>query len=172
MKPVDGVVVDASVILRFSPQLARGEGRLYELITELAHSFGMVTDDGQKMEQEWSAGGSDQLILTWIAEEMKNGRLKVVRGCIDRGARRRLHAHFGLPRNSWDVEYIKCANVTLMKYLLAEDCDFFDPKAKAQGASARRKAKRERRGRLCQYLKKQLGIRVGAICHCRGDLGL
>lgn len=79
---------------------------------------------------------------------------------------------YGLPKASHDIEYIKCSNVTLMKYILTNDIDFFDPKLKEASQKAKDNAKIKRKGKLCIFLKKQLGIIVGLPDHCKSDLSI
>jgi hypothetical protein len=76
-----------------------------------------------------------------------------------------------LPRgNSRDVEYIKCAINTDIKYILTEDIDFFDPKKKSAPVKEKIRIKNFRKGSFCRFLKDEFGITVGLPEHCIEDL--
>ena len=85
--------------------------------------------------------------------------------------KRVIHNTYGLPsRGSRDIEYIKCAINTEIKYILTEDIDFFDPKKKESSAIDKYRTKNERQGAFCKFLNKNYKITVGLAEHCRDDL--
>lgn len=170
MTELDGIAIDACVIYRFRNELAAESGVIYDLVTTISHKLGIVIDEGDKILYEWEAGSSDTLISDWATDEMKNGRIKKVRGAIDSAVKRRIHNHYGLPRTGYDIEYIKCANVTELKYILTCDIHFFDPKEKQASHARKHRIKAQRIGRLCRYLKRELSIVVGMPDHCEEDL--
>jgi len=165
---VDGVVVDASVIARFYPELVEQEGPLYELIICLAIKFGFATNG--PILAEWQSVCNTPLLHDWITDELKNGRIRMVNSTLPESIRRKIRIDYGLPRNSRDIQHIRCANGTTMKYILSEDIDHYDPKLKGGNSRDIRRAREMRRGRLCVYLRKELGIRLGTTSHCHGDL--
>jgi len=59
-----------------------------------------------------------------------------------------------------------------MKYILTNDIHFFEPKLKNASQNAKKRAKNQRKGNLCKFLKNDLGIIVGLPNHCKNDLGM
>ena len=69
--------------------------------------------------------------------------------------------------------YIKCANVTITKYILSEDIDLYDPKMKEKLRGDQRvKFMNERKGKLLKFLENELKIVVGPMEHCCDYLNL
>ncbi len=169
---MDGVTVDANVIRRFRDQLANDEGDLYHLITALAEHCGLVVDEGGIIEQEWTGDGVDHLVGRWMTDEFRENRLRSVVPHLDSTIKQTIRVQYGLPPSSRDIVYIGCANVTELRYVLAEDMDLYDPRNKKAKGKQRDRLMRHREGPLCRYLWKKLRIRVGMCCHCESDLGL
>ena len=59
--------------------------------------------------------------------------------------------------------------MTLTKYILTNDVDFFDPELKNATSNVKNNAKINRNGKLCMFLFKELKIRVGTPYHCAND---
>jgi len=167
---VDGVVVDANIMSKFYHQLLLEEGDLYELITTIIHCYGIALSD--KIEQEWKNTVRTQFFNDWFDEALKNGRLRYVENPrLEKRYLKRIHNVYGLPKKKGrDIEYIKVAYMTILKYILTEDIHFYDPKKKHASQKEKKKVKNKRQGALCRYLKKALGITVGLPEHCYDDL--
>ena len=82
--------------------------------------------------------------------------------------KKKLRTRLGFPKN--DLVYIAVANVTQTKYLVTDDIDFFDPTLKRAEQPAKRRARDERRGAVCRYLRERMGVTVGTVIHAWGEL--
>ena len=70
-----------------------------------------------------------------------------------------IHRRYGLPRGKQgrDIWYIKCANVTTIRYILSEDMHLYDPKLKEIIKGEHRiKFMQDRKGALLKFLEKKL----------------
>jgi hypothetical protein len=168
-----GVAVDAVIISHYIKEYVQETGPLLELVDRMLARFGMVVDDKSKIISEWGQHSLKPVFTEWVTDKLKNGYVRKVHACLPPDAVKKIHTHYGLPtQRSRDIEYIRCANVTTTRYILSEDIDFFDPKAKGGSATRKRKARDERCGALCNFLRKKLNITVGCPSHCRADLCL
>lgn len=167
----DGVTVDTNVISMYFHEHLRKCGEVLELVEKVLRCVGVALTD--KLEYEWKSTCPGPIFDAWLTDEVKEGRvLYVNRKPLPRNVMKIIHHKFGLPRGRGDREVLFCANGTQMKYILSEDLHFFDPKAKETSRQHRRRVKDRRLGVFCRYLKRELGITVGAPCHCREDLSI
>lgn len=162
----DGVVIDANVISSFYKEFLDDEGDLYDTINWILVNRGIATSD--LIIAEWTATCRNDVLKSWITDNLKLGKIKYVNPELDHSIVKKLSLKYGLPK-SRDVEHIKCANVTSTKYILTNDIHFFDPKLHSASQKAKKHAKNERKGQLCIFLRKQLGIIVGIPDHCVDD---
>jgi hypothetical protein len=168
----DGIVIDANIIPQFYKELKASQGQLYRIVDWLSNNCGIAIND--HIAVEWENVCKAQLFLDWYADELKNGRIRKV-SCkplpINYPKKRMID--YGFPHTSTDIQYIECAYSTdRTKYIMTENYDFFDPKCKTMAIKARKRAREDRQGRLCRFLLKKLGIRVGMPTHCRIDFGI
>lgn len=165
---IDGIVIDANIISEFYKEFIIDGGDLYDLINYILDNCGVVFTD--LIHHEWISTCNNYVITEWITDGLKLGKIRYINPQLDRDIIKKLHIKYGLPRNkSHDIEYIRCANVTLTKYILTNDIDFFDPKLKNDASKAKKDAKIKRNGKLCMFLLKKLKIRVGTPHHCVND---
>ena len=167
----DGVTVDTNVISVYFSEHLRDRGEVFELVGEILRCVGVALTD--ELEFEWKSTCPGHFFDEWLTDEMKKGRVVTVnRKPLPRNVMKVIHQRFGLPRGRGDREVLFCANGTQMRYVLSKDLHFFDPKAKGTSRQHRRKVMDRRLGVFCRYLKRELGITVGALCHCREDLSI
>jgi len=164
---IDGIVIDANIISKFYKEFIIDEGDLYVLINWILDNCGVVFTD--LIYHEWISTCNNFVIKEWIADGLKLGKIRYTNPQLDRAIIKKLHINFGLPKKSRDIEYIRCANVTLTKYILTNDIDLFDPKLKNDTSKAKKNAKNNRSSKLCRFLLKELKIRVGTPHHCVND---
>jgi len=174
--PQNGITVDANIINTFISNEIRGiNDDLSDTLNRIMVPCGIVITG--IIESEWKKTADDgNFFLQWFAQmllEEKIRYLRTDRRKLTTAEKKKLHNDYGLPRNgSHDIEYIKCAINTRRKYILTEDIDFYDPTKKQASPSEKFKAKNQRRGDLCRFLRSQLGITVGLHEHCCADLSL
>lgn len=166
----DGVVIDANIISRFYLQLLTENGRLFRMVSCLSASYGLAVSD--RILCEWENACSAQVMIEWITDGLKEGWIRYVIPVLAANIMKEIYLTYGLPRKSRDMEYIKCANVTVVKYIVSEDMDFYDPRLKRANGKAKQRARDLRKGRLCRFLRRALGIRAGTPAHCCCDFGI
>ena len=125
---VDGVVVDTNIIENFYKEYVLEEGDILILINNILENCGIAITE--LIEAEWSRRCNDQLFSVWFTDNLRDGNIRYVMPEIDRHILKRIHNEFGLPRRGVDKELIKASNVTIIKYILTNDIDLFDPKKK------------------------------------------
>jgi len=166
---VDGVTVDANIIAVFQKEYLNESGFFYSVLTEITQNFGLAISE--IIEHEWRKMFNEQYMNEWLTDEIKRGHIRYVNPFMDPSEIKIIRTKFGL-NDSRDRNYIKCANVTVIKYILTHDIDFFDPKKKKSNKIERSRTMNQRKGCLCRYLKKVHGITIGMIEHCCNDLGI
>lgn len=83
----DGVVIDASVIALFYPELVHGQGPLYTLIHRLSTQFGLAVND--LILAEWRRVCDTPLLNDWITDELKTGRIRMVNSSLPESIRKK-----------------------------------------------------------------------------------
>ena len=170
----DGVVVDANIISSYLQEYGEETGDIYGLIEKILKNCGIAITE--LLEHEWESTCGDQLFNEWFTDNLNKGlqregkHIQYVDPSIDSQILKKIHIKFGLPRGGQDKELIKAANVTTYRYILTNDIDLFDPKKKTAPRKEKERIKKGRKGRLCQFLRKELEITVGLPEHCWSDL--
>ena len=164
----DGVVVDANIISIYYQEYIEETGEIYNLIGKILNNFGIAITE--LLEKEWYNTCGSQLFNVWFTDNLRDGYIQYVDPSIDRQILKKIHIKFGLPKDGQDKELIKAANVTTYKYILTNDIDLFDPRKKTAPLKEKERIKKGRKGRLCQFLRKELKITVGLPEHCWSDL--
>jgi len=165
----DGVVIDTNIMSKFNKEgFFNTPGELCKLIDDILNSYHIALSE--LLYYEWKATCNSQPFKYWLDNNMLSQKIESVNPSIDENIMKKIHNVFGLPRKGKDKELIKIANVTLIKYILTEDIDLFDPKEKLSSAKRKEEIKSKRIGQLNKYLKKELNITVGLYSHCRNDL--
>ena len=164
----DGMTVDSNVISAYIPEYIREQGEVFETIETILGKIGIALT--RTIEWEWKSTCPGLVLVEWLTDQIKKGRIVyVTEEKVPRNVMTTLIQKYGFPVKSRDRRYISCAYGTDTKYILSEDIDFFDPKAKCASEKMKRRVKTLRGGALCKYLKKELGITVGCLCHCKED---
>ena len=164
----DGVVVDTNIISNYYQEYIEETGDIYGLIEKLLKNCGIAITE--LLENEWHNTCGSQLFDVWFTDNLRDGYIQYVNPYINRQILKKIHNDFGLPKEGRDKELIKAANVTTYKYILTNDIDLFDPKKKTAPRKEKERIKKGRKGRLCQFLRKELEITVGLPEHCWSDL--
>ncbi|MGD1155606.1 MAG: hypothetical protein ABSA41_07225 [Terriglobia bacterium] len=141
------------------------------LIADIETTYGFVIDRGGRIQTEWLSTCSGPVFGEWFLKLMHDGKICYVDASINQCDKKHITIRCGLPKSSKDIVYIATANVTTIRYIVAEDPDFFDPKIKAlANAIAKERAKQARNGCVCRYLRCQMRIRVGTVTHAVSEL--
>ena len=155
----EGVVVDANVIAKVIEELRLKQinGVHYELIDKILSKFGIVICPVIKREYQNTCGGL--VFKYWFEGERVQGKIRQIKPELEQQKVDRIHNYYGLPKgkNGRDLWYIKCANVTITKYILSEDIDLYDPQMKEKLRGDQRvKFMNERKGKLLKFLENEL----------------
>ena len=130
----EGVVVDANVISKFIEELRINKGTVvhYALINKILSKFGIVICPMIEQEYRNTCNDKGHIFKYWFEGERAQGKISLVEPELEQQKVDRIHNYYGLPKgkNGRDLWYIKCANVTITKYILSEDIDLYDPKMK------------------------------------------
>lgn len=165
----DGATVDTMVISKYFREYLRDRGDVLELVEGILRCVGVALTE--KLEYEWKSTCRGQAFIEWLTDELKKGRIVLVdRKVLPSNIMKVIYQRFGFPRKGGDKEVLFCANGTQRRYILSEDIHFYDPKAKEASIQHKKRVKDFRQGALCRYLRRELGITVGALCHCKDDL--
>ena len=164
----DGIVVDANIISNYCQEYSAENGDIYDLIEKILKNCGIAITD--LVEHEWRSTCGGQLFEEWFTVNLHADYIQYVDPYIDRQILKKIHKDFGLPKRKYDKELIKAANVTTYKYILTYDIDLFDPKKKSAERKEKERIKKQRKGALCTFLRRELDIIVGLPEHCCGDL--
>lgn len=164
----DGIVVDANIISYYGREYIEETGDLCDLIEKILKNCGIAISDS--MEREWRNTCGSQLFDVWFTDNLRDGHIQYITPYLDKQILKKIHNDFGLPKRGGDKDLIKAANVTTYKYILTNDIDLFDPKKKSVERKEKERIKKQRKGALCIFLRKELDIIVGLPEHCCGDL--
>ena len=164
----DGIVVDADIISYYCREYIVETGELYDMIEKILKNCGIAISDS--VEREWRNTCGNQLFEEWFISNLLDNYIQYVKPHIDRQILKKIHNDFGLPKKGGDKDLIKAANVTTYRYILTNDTHLFDPKKKTAPRKEKERIKKGRKGRLCQFLRKELEITVGLPEHCWSDL--
>lgn len=170
-----GATIDADAIAAVVREVAQEPenrpGPRENLVDSLLAKVGAVINPAILTEWEQTCSGG-----SWYREWylMNLTRKKIVEVEVKGvpGLRKKLRVEFGLPFDSRDYKYIICAKQYKPHYLLSQDIDVYDPRARAGSSADRHRAREMRNGALCRYLKAEYGVVVGTLDHCASDQGL
>jgi hypothetical protein len=118
-------------------------------------------DDIGKIQHEWFTQCPSPRFKEWFLQNMKMGRIRMVKATISQEHKRHLVIALGFPRRGYDIAYVAVANATTRRYIVTEDIDFFDPTQKCANNETKERIKNERSGPVCTYLRNDMEIRVG-----------
>jgi hypothetical protein len=167
----DGVTVDACIVRQYDKDVRTNvRGPATDLIERITAGLGFAVDEGRKIEHEWLTTCQGPFLKEWFIAQLSLGRIRTVIPAVDAQHKKKIVLEFGFPRRGYDLVYIGVANVTTTKYVVTGDMDFYDPTLKAADDKAKVKAREDRCGPVCKYLKTQMGIRVGTVLHALAEL--
>lgn len=161
-----GVVVDATSITKFQYQrIKKGGGPAVDNLEGFLENGFIFMDKGRFMEQEWMESGSHSThardnLQDWVADLQQSGRIKLKEITPDPILRKQLLA-FGM--SGKDSKYLAAAKQFGAVALVSDDADMFDPKFKTMRPKTRQKKMNERKGRVCRFAQKKLGVVVTVI---------
>jgi hypothetical protein len=164
----NGVVVDANIISYYCRGYIEETGDLCDLIEKILKNCGIAISDS--VEREWRNTCGSQLFDVWFTDNLRDGHIQYITPYIDRQILKKIHNDFGLPKKGGDKDLLKAANVTTYRYILTKDIHLFDPKKKSAPRKEKERITKGRKGRLYQFLRKELKITVGLPEHCWSDL--
>ena len=167
----DGVVIDAHVIKRLTPELVEEDGPTYRLVRWITGSCGIAISEPIKVHWEQHCGSRERNVRfwEWYFDELHNKRaihpIPVKRWSGE--AWRALSARHKIPKDPFVRAVIECADATSEpRYILADDMLFHEPAAKAASTANQQEIRGKRIGSLCQHLEHELSIVVGTPDHC------
>lgn len=168
----DGVVIDANIIVDFYREYRGKNGPVYEVVIWIKDNVGIAIND--HIATEWKNTCSADLFLTWYTDQLKLKKIRNVEcGSLCDAIVKKMVNNHGFPARSFDIHYIRCAHFTdSTKYIISYNYDFYEPGCRCQSIQARRRAREQRLGRFCNFLLRQLGIRVGMPSHCKSDFNI
>jgi hypothetical protein len=146
------------------------KGPLETLLDVIMEKHGIAVNDF--ILQEWEDTCQSEYFNIWLTELIKTGRMtKFPTGKVGQ-LRKTLNINCGLPRSSRDIYYVLCATQAYPHYVLSQDIDLYDPREKRGNATSKARARRDRYGQLCCYVKREFSVTIGCLCHCIKDLSL
>jgi hypothetical protein len=159
----DGIVIDAHMMRVIRDELVQDSGCLYSLICWITENCGIAITP--QIEAHWKTKCSDKnpFFWDWYTKQLLNKSIRYITPkTLNQHVLKKIRDKYGLPKDPFVIGYMECACATSEpRYILAEEMDFHDPKAKSLPTKTQLKIRESRSGRLCRYLEKQLGIRVG-----------
>jgi hypothetical protein len=165
----NGVVIDAHMMPAIRDELVRGSGQLCNLINWFLQNCGIARTSQIEIHWRTKISDKDPFFWHWYAQQILNRSIHDIKPKnLGRDVKKRLRIKYGLPKDPYLTAYLECAYATNEpRYILAEDMDFHDPKARNQATKTQIMIRESRTGALCQYLETQLKIRVGTTQDCR-----
>lgn len=167
----DGIVVDANVMQGFTRsriiETASDDRTVVELIAE-SHSFAI--DVGGKMQNQWLETCGATYFGEWFFQNLREGVIKPVAAKLHESHKKKLAIECGMPQKR-EIFYVAVAVVTQKRYIVTRDMDFWEPKDKESDSGTREKIQLSRKGCVCRYLRKTLGVTVATPSMARQELG-
>lgn len=166
-----GVVVDSNVMNLFNQGVIEDETTdARQLVEKIEATHGFAIDAGGKIRQQWLETCDSVYFGTWFTEGLKTGRIHQVAPTISQADAKHLRITCGMPRARFEFTYVAVANrVTQPRYIVTEDIDFWEPKAKTASHERKEAIKATRTGCVCKHLG-QMGIAVGTVAQGLVDL--
>lgn len=158
----DGAAVDANVMCAFTESLIRKtDTRERAVVQRLEISHGFAIDHTGQIKHQWFETCGANVFGEWFIQGLKGGKIVEVRASLDKQHKKKLQQDCGMPTKRAEMMYVAVANVTALKYIVTNDIDFWEPKAKRQGNhEMHEQIKLKRSGAVSKYLK-SMKIRVG-----------
>jgi hypothetical protein len=167
----EGIVIEGHLLREMSPQVALMNGPLYDLLEWAVANCGIAMTD--YIENHWETHCSpnkqaNEAFWAWVTDQLKVNAMRHVDGAgVSAGDWRRIRVGFHAPSDPYVRAYIECAaSVQAPRYLLAEDMDLHEPRARSLPTATQVQIRERRRGTLCQHLERALRVRVGTRADC------
>lgn len=166
-----GVSVDANVMNLFSGSLIQDEiTDARTLVERIKSSHGFAIDVGGKIQHQWLETCDKTFFGQWFVEGLKAGWIRQVAAKTGEADAKKLRIGCGMPSARHELAYIAVANVvTPPRYIVTDDIDFWEPKAKAADEKRKQEIKTRREGCVCQHLRK-MKIVVGTVAQALAEL--
>lgn len=166
----DGLTVDACVMRQFDEEVRHSlHGTARQLIDAVISDYGIVVDEGHKIQHEWLTTCQGPFFREWYLKQIYDRRIRTVRPVLQEQHKKRLQ-QLGLTQDPFDPVYVAVANATKLRYIISGDMHFYDPKLKCADAKSKYRARENRKGALCYFLRTELRITVGTITHAYSEL--
>jgi hypothetical protein len=120
----------------------------------------IIIDKNGQIRHEWTAsccGAQDEFLNEWMNNRILEDKIQEQVSKKSRDVQVSLR-EFGVPPR--DHKYIYLATSNAVFALISEDIDFYDPTEKGRGADRVKEIKQNRKGCVCQYLRKALSIEL------------
>jgi hypothetical protein len=138
-------------------------------VEALTGTYGIVIDDGGKIKHEWLNTCQGPYFREWFVTQLYLENIKEVKPKLSEEHRKAL-LKLGFPLDTYDKIYISVANVTITRYIVSSDLDFFDPTLEQATEGAKCHVRDERKGLVCRFLLRKMRIRVGTPVHALAEL--
>jgi hypothetical protein len=129
----------------------------------LAHGFIVVDDNAGHpiIIHEWvscaSHKNSEYALDIWIADQMQNGKIKVLGVCENKNLITTLK-NMGVPKR--DQIYIRLACCVPAHSVVSNDIDLHDPTEKTASPERRALIMRSKRGAVCRHVKDTYAVNI------------
>jgi hypothetical protein len=167
----NGAAVDANIMCKFTESLIHDiETNERAVVRKLQSSHGFVIDDRGQIKHQWLETCGTNVFGEWFYQGLKTGIIREVQATLEKQHKKRLQQGCGMPTKRAELMYVAAANVTELKYIVTDDIDFWEPKAKKRGNREKHdEIKQQRKGTVCKYLR-SLNIRVGTAAMALAEL--
>jgi len=155
----------------FSESLIRGEiTDTRTLVEKIKLSHGFAIDVGGKVQHQWLETCDKTYFSEWFFQGLKAGWIRPVSARIEKADEKQLKIGCGMPSARHELAYIAVANVVPPpRYVVTDDIDFWEPKAKDADEKRKHEIKVKRKGCVCQHLRK-MKIVVGTVTQALAEL--
>jgi len=166
------VVIDANSIYGFQMErLKNHHGVARKAVTHIFNKGFIATDDGNFIIEEWcKCAGFDRFginLRDWYADRLHEGKIKPYRVNKPTPINRALG---GFKMKLADRMYVFTAVESKSAMIVTYDIDFHDPKKKSAKKAEKIKIKKSKKGPVCKYIQKTLGIRVGRMSEVKSTI--
>jgi hypothetical protein len=166
------LVVDANVMALFTRSRVREEDSPARMLVERGREPGsFAIDSAGKMENQWLTTCGNKpgsAFYEWFYQRLKEGVIRPLSADMPKEDKKHLRVERGFPNDRFELTYVAVAYVSRCRYIVTEDIHFFDPALKAAGEETKSKAKNNRTGCVCKYLRK-LNVTVGTVAQALAE---
>jgi len=155
----------------FSQSLIRRQATEARAVIELiGGTHGFAIDEKGRIQHQWLETCDQVFFGPWFVDALKSGKIRVVAAHLEANHKKKLRIDCGMPSARFEMEYVAVANRVLPpKYIVTDDIDFWEPRAKKSTEQRKQAIKTKRTGCVCEYLA-ALDIRIGTVSQALADL--